>query len=138
MGMGRRLLLATVSIAVCLVLVSPLVTGTDDFPVSTQPMFAVPRGQFAEFVTARGFDDEGEVVDLSLAEIGGTDDPLIAEALLRAARSSGTLDRVCDRILARSDRNLAAVEVVSVTHDLDVARDEPPAALDVLHRCVAR
>ena len=94
-GQWGRAALATASIAVIGLLFLPVITRSDDFPLSTQPMFAAAREPLAEFVTARAFDAEGAAIDLSIEQIAQTDDPLVAERVLADAVSNGELRELC-------------------------------------------
>lgn len=114
-----RTALAALSLLVVIALLSPLVTETDDFPLSTQPMFATPRAQFAEFITARAFDSSGIEVELTMAQIAETDDPLVAEESFRDAFREGRVGALCGEVAARVPAVVARVEVVELTHDLD-------------------
>ena len=129
--------LAGVTIAVSALLLVPAFTGSDDFPISSQPMFAAPRENIAEFVTARGIDVDGAPVDLSIEEIARTDDPLVAEVLLLNAASGNTLPGTCREISERTDRSLAAIEIVRVRIDLDDGLGSSEVEVEVLERCQA-
>ena len=130
-----RTALAAVTLVVSVVLAIPVVTGSDGFPVSSQPMFAVPRDNLAEFVTARAVTASGEVVDLSMREIASTDDPLVAERLLLEARRTNSLLATCNEIAGRIERTETSVEIVRVRHNLDDGIGQTPAEIEVLERC---
>ncbi len=135
-GQWGRAALATASIAVIGLLFLPVITRSDDFPLSTQPMFAAAREPLAEFVTARAFDAEGAAIDLSIEQIAQTDDPLVAERVLADAVSNGELRELCSDIATRVVGEADSVEVISVVRDLD----EPDSGaglvnLEVLERC---
>ena len=132
-----RAALAAVTVLVSALLLIPVFTGSDDFPISSQPMFAAPRSNTAEFVTARGIAIDGKPVELSIDEIARTDDPLVAEALLLDAVSRNTLPAACREIAERIDPTLAAVEVIRVRVDLDDGVGSGTAEVDVLERCPA-
>lgn len=120
-------------------LLSPLATTSDDFPLSTQPMFAAARDPLAEFVTARAFDLNGREIELTIRQIAQTDDPLVAERSLADAVRNDGLSGLCDQIgarLAQAAVGAVAVEVISIVRDLD--QGESIAAItrvDVLERC---
>ena len=132
-----RAVLAAVSVLVSALLLIPAFTGSDDFPISSQPMFAAPRSNTAEFVTARGIAIGGEPVELSIDDIARTDDPLVAEVLLLDAVSRDTLPATCREIAERIDPTLSAVEVVRVRVDLDGGFGSGTPEVDVLERCQA-
>lgn len=98
-------------------------------------MFAVPRDNLAEFVTARAVTASGEVVDLSMREIASTDDPLVAERLLLEARRTNSLLATCNEIAGRIERTETSVEIVRVRHNLDDGIGQTPAEIEVLERC---
>ena len=132
----NRGLLAAVSVVVSVLLLSPLVTQADDFPVSSQPMFAEPRARLVEFVSARGVDETGASVRLSIDEIAQTDDPLVAEQFLRNADRTNDLANLCAEIAQRSEPDLSAIEIILVTHDLNLGFSENSVtSLEVLERC---
>ncbi len=132
----NRGLLAAVSVVVSVLLLSPLVTRADDFPVSSQPMFAEPRARLVEFVSARGVDQTGASVRLSVDEIAQTDDPLVAEQFLRNADRTNDLENLCAEIAQRSEPDLSAIEIILVTHDLNLGFSENSVtSLEVLERC---
>ncbi len=133
---SRRTGLATVTIVVSALLALPAFTGTDDFPVSSQPMFAEPRSETAEFLTARGIDVDGQTVRLSISELAATDDPLVAESVFINADRESRLTLLCQDILERSGERVVAVEIVRSRHDLDAGFAEFTALdVDVLERC---
>ena len=114
-----RIGLAIVTVLISAVLAIPAITGTDDFPVSSQPMFATPRADVAEFVTARGVGANGDTIDLTIDEIGETDDPLVAQEQLRDAERTNSLANTCLQIADRVSPSAASVEIVRIRHDLD-------------------
>ena len=131
-----RAFLAATTVFISLLLLIPAFTGADDFPVSSQQMFATPRASTAEFVTARAVATEGELVDLTIREIAQTDDPLIAEASLLNATGTSTLAETCRDIAGRTGRPVAAIEIVRIRVDLDSGVSAPsPTSVEVLHRC---
>ena len=108
-----RRALAAISLIVVAVLLVPAVTGADDFPISTQPMYADVRPERESFVTARGVDGSGATVALSMRQIARTDDPLIARQRLRDAAAQGpeALDVACQDIANRVPE-VVEVEIV--------------------------
>ena len=130
--------LSVVSLLIVLLLVSPVLTEVDDFPVSTQPMFATPQEQFVTFVTARAITDEGGEVELTMEQIASTDDPLVAEEFMSDARRDGRLGEVCrsiaSRVPSRADEidTVEQIEIVELTYDLDLVE---PVNVVVLASC---
>ncbi len=101
-------------------LLFPVLVDSDDFPLSTYPMYSSARGQEVSFVTAYGIDAAGESVALGIGTIGGTDDPLIATGELRSAIRLGQAADRCGEIASRVDPNdgITVVEVVTERHDV--------------------
>ena len=133
-----RTALAAVTLLVSTLLAIPAFTGSDDFPISSQPMFATPRTDTAEFVTARGINNEGQQVELSIGEIAQTDDPLVAEVLLRNAERTNELATSCQEIAGRTDQPLASVEIVRISVNLDAGIGSGAGTeVEVLERCQA-
>lgn len=135
-----RLLLAIVSVAICLVLLAPAVTGDDGFPLSSHPMYASARSGDGELITAEGFDSSGQRIALPIMVIANTDDPLIARTRMSNAAASGRAEAVCLEIEERAPDAVVVIEVVQVRHDLRgfVRGDTAPLSRDVLARCEAR
>lgn len=118
--MSRRVRIS-LTIAVVLLLVAPVLVNRDGFPLSTYPMYSRTRGDVVGFVTAYGVDDEGRRHELSLAAIGESDDPLIVAGELRAAIRAGRAEGRCDEIATRvagADTPFELVEVVTERHDV--------------------
>ena len=133
-----RTALAAATIAISAILTIPAFTGSDDFPISSQPMFATPRSETAEFVTARGINMEGQHVELPISEIAQTDDPLVAEVLLRNAERTNDLATSCQEIAGRTDQPLTSVEIVRISVNLDDRIGTSDGAdVEVLERCQA-
>lgn len=123
----------------------PIVSGADSFPLSTYPMYATARPRQGSLVTAVGLDDQGREIRLSLALIGSTDDPLIAESLLRTAVRQERTGRLCTEIAARTARDAQRHEVIDIvvlTELLDlvdlVAGTAPPSERTVHATCAVR
>ena len=96
----------------------------DSFPLSTYPMYAHDRADTAIFRTAVGVTRSGAIERLSLDLIADTDDPLVAQGLLRDAVGRGDGQALCneiaERVASADDRgDLVLVEVVEVNLDLD-------------------
>ena len=133
-----RAALAALTILISALLAIPAFTGSDDFPVSSQPMFAAPREATAEFVTARGIDIHGDLVELSINEIAQTDDPLVAEVVLRDAEQLDALTSTCRQIAGRVDQPLVSVEIVRIRLNLDDGIGASSATnIEVLEQCQA-
>jgi hypothetical protein len=105
-------------VAVLAAVIWPVVRGHDSFPLSTYPMYAQRRGDVVAIATAVGVEPDGETRRLSLRTIADTDDPLIAESLLRRAIDEGTTASLCRRIAARASDNVVAVEIADERHDV--------------------
>ena len=110
----RRLTAALVAAAV----ISPAIRDRDSFPLSTYPVYATARERVAVLGTAVGVDEDGRRERLSMAAIGETDDPLIAESTVRNAVRAGRAQALCRAIARRVEPGLEAVEVVEETHDI--------------------
>ena len=115
-------------VAVLAVLLSPLVTNRDSFPVSTYPMYAGQRDREVVLATVTGVDAGGQRRELSLAAIARTDDPLIATALVAQAIAGGTAADLCAAIAPRVAAGIVTLEVVEERHDA-VARTRDEASL---------
>ena len=112
------------------VLLSPLVTARDSFPLSTYPMYASARADTADLVAAVGITESGDITRLSLVVIGKSDDPLIVESRLRLATNSGNADALC-RDIAQRVRAANRIEVVTERHRLaDIATNPNSPAID--------
>lgn len=131
-----RVALAALSVIAIGLLFIPLATGVDDFPLSTQPMFAAAREQQVEFVTARAVDPDGQIVGLTMNQLARTDDPLVAERVLARAVEEDSLAALCTDITRRLSGQIDAVEVISVTYDLDDrGADADAIDVEILFRC---
>jgi hypothetical protein len=126
-------------VAVLAAVIAPAVTNHDSFPLSTYPMYASARSDEASFATAVAVDGNGESHRLSLRTVARTDDPLIAESLVRRAIVTGEADALCVEIARRVAQPGVAIEVVDEQHDV-VARaaGEPSLLGRTVHaRCEA-
>lgn len=120
----RQIMAGLTTVCVALVLLSPLATGRDSFPLSTYPMYATARADTADLVSVVGISGDGQITRLSLDIIGGSDDPLIVESLVRTAINTDTADSLCQRVALRLAGGAEHVEVVTERHDLvALARD---------------
>ncbi len=97
--------------------VSPAVRDHDSFPLSTYPMYAFVRDRDAELGTARAYDRDGDEIGLSMEQIAGTDDPLIARDRVEDAIAAGEAGALCAVILRRAPA-ADAVVVVTERHDV--------------------
>lgn len=119
---------------VCVVglLLAPVVTDSDDFPLSTYPMYSRSRPSEVSFVTASGVDETGARRNLSLGIIGASDDPLVVAGELRAAIRDGRAADRCEAIARRALRaerpDVDEIEVVTERHDV-IDRVEGRASL---------
>lgn len=112
-------------------LLLPVGLDRDSYPLSTYPMYSRVRADEVGIVTARGLDSAGARRELPMATIAATDDPLVAEALLRRDVRSGrdARDQLCAEIAGRvDDPTIVAVEVVTEVHDV-VAQASRSASL---------
>ena len=116
--MLRRWVRSLSVVGVIAVLIAPVVTNRDSFPLSTYPMYARTRAAEVSFVTAQGVDGDGAIMPLSLDVIGSSDDPLVVAGELRAAVRRDEADERCQAIArrVRSER-IEHVEVVTERHD---------------------
>jgi hypothetical protein len=112
----RRL---AITVVVLLALVSPALRDHDSIPLSTYPMYATARGDVVVLGTAVGVDDQGATTRLSLDTIARSEDPLIAESLVRRAIQSGDTDALCRGIARRVEDEITRVEIVEERHDLE-------------------
>ena len=134
MANGRRIQIAVMVGAVA-ILVWPVVVNSDDYPLSTYPMYSSDRPYEVTFVVARGITETGHQVGLGLQTIGSSDDPLVVAGELRAAIRNGDADKRCREIAARvagpvaerpSDQVVSEIEVVTEIRDVvQHARGEP-------------
>lgn len=127
-----RSVLAAISVLVVLVLLSPLATNADDFPISTQPMFATPQPRQVEFTTARAVDVAGDVAGLTMDQIAQTDDPLVAQEFVRDARRADRLVELCAEIAGRAGSDVAVIEIIELTHDLE---SDVVVSIETLESC---
>lgn len=135
-----RATLALVSVATCLTFLAPALTGDDDFPISSHPMYATARSDRAELITAEAFDSTGAVVPLTMEVIAATDDPLIAEQRMRNAAASDDADGTCRAIADRAPDSVTRIEIVAVVYDLRafVSGETTPATRQALAECTTR
>jgi hypothetical protein len=138
MANGRRIRIAVMVGAVA-ILVWPVIVDSDDYPLSTYPMYSSDRPNEVTFVVARGITETGHQVGLGLQTIGSSDDPLVVAGELRAAIRNGDADKRCWEIAARvagrvagpvaerlSDQVVSEIEVVTEIRDVvQHARGEP-------------
>jgi hypothetical protein len=132
----RRHVRVALTLVVIGLLVSPVVSNVDDFPLSTYPMYSSARPSEVNFVTAQGVLATGEVVTLGLEVIGATDDPLIAAGELRAAIRTDQAVARCREIAERvpSDSRIVSVNVVTERHDVIEHTLERPSVISrVVH-----
>jgi hypothetical protein len=101
-----------------LVVVSPAVRNRDSFPLSIYPVYASVRARDAVIDTAFGESADGTERRLTMSEIAGTDDPLIAEQRVSSAIDSGRAGDLCARIASKVGEDVTAVVVVREVHDV--------------------
>ena len=121
----RRAVAAVISIGLIGAVLEPLVRAPDDdgFPLSTFPMFAVPRPAQLTMSYALGVAGDGRTRTLSPAQLG-TGEVLQAFARLARALEAGpdACAALCATIAARVARDPALADVVEIrlvtaTHD---------------------
>lgn len=123
MVMQRKLRALSV-IGVTGLLFVPVVIDRDSYPLATYPMYARTRSAEVSFVTAQGVRSDGEIVRLSLAEIGASDDPLVVAGELRAAVRRGEAQARCAAIASRvDDDRIEQIELVTERHNTLIALD---------------
>lgn len=123
-------------------LLLPVLVDSDDFPLSTYPMYSRERPAEVSFVTAQGVAPDGTIVPLGLDVIGASDDPLVVAGELRAAIRDDRAAEQCDLILSRLHDDAFAegqqsgliVRVVTERHDVvEHTRDRPSLLDRVVH-----
>lgn len=122
------------------VLVIPAVTGTDDIPLSTYPMYANPRSSIVEFVVPVALDAGQVERDLSTTTIAETRDPLIAESFLRSEVAAGRVSELCQQIAMRiTDEQVVSIEIRTERHRVVDRALGDPSLIDqqVVARCEA-
>jgi hypothetical protein len=119
-----------IALLVLAAMMSPALRNRDSMPLSTYPMYATARGDGAVLGTAIGVDDGGSARRLSLDAIARTEDPLIAESLVRTAIRTGRADALCREIAGRVDRGITEVQVVEERHDLERYAAGDPSLVD--------
>ena len=110
----------------------------DSFPLSIYPMYAWSRPEVVNVPTAVLHDPDGVRLRLSMQQIGGIDDPLVASAAIRDAVSTGTADELCREIADRvGGDQQGTVEVVFERHNLIefVAGAKTPLDVTVYASC---
>jgi hypothetical protein len=112
---------------------------SDDFPISTYPMFTTERGEVVDLDTAVLVDDDGRH-RLSPEAIGGSDQIVTAAVTVSQAISDGAVATglLCEEIAGRVD-GPGVIEIVTERHDaVDLLRDGADAMSVTVHeRCDA-
>lgn len=118
--LDRRIVRGTVVAAVVGLLLVPVIVDSDDFPLSTYPMYATARSNDVAFVTAWGFHANGERHELGLDVIGSSDDPLVVAGELRASIRAGAAEERCLEIAMRASNepSIVSIEVTTERHDV--------------------
>ena len=130
-----------VTAGVALAVLSPAVLpgGADGFPISTYPMFTADRGRVIDLDTVV-LAERGRRSRLSPEVIGGTDEIVLASAVVSKAIRAGTaaLELLCREVADRVDQP-GTVEIVTERHDTAaLLRDDAPARHVTVHqRCDA-
>lgn len=136
---SSRLSARVAALVLVAVVLSPLVTGHDSYPLSTYPMYAFVRPREQTFDRVIAIERDGTERRLSMATIASTDDPLVAEQRVRDAVARGGADALCAQVAARAPSGVASVLVVRERHDVvSVATGESePLSRTVVARCSA-
>jgi hypothetical protein len=108
-----------ITLVVLAAVISPALRNRDSVPLSTFPMYATARGDVAVLGTAVGVDRQGAARRLTMDTIARSNDPLIAESLVRTAIQNGDADALCREIASRLRDEVVEVEIVEERHDLD-------------------
>jgi len=118
--LDQRVVRGAIVASVVGLLLIPVITDSDDFPLSTYPMYATARADDVDFVTAWGRDANGDRLELGLEVIGSSDDPLVVAGELRASISAGTASARCREIAGRisSEPAIISIEVTTERHDV--------------------
>jgi hypothetical protein len=130
-----------VTSVVGLVVLAPalLPDPSDDFPISTYPMFTIERGEVVDLDTAVLVDDDGRH-RLSPEAVGGSDQIVTAAVTVSQAISDGAtaVALLCREIAGRVD-GPGTIEIVTERHDaVDLLRDDAdPISVTVHDRCDA-
>jgi hypothetical protein len=129
-----------VTVVVVALMLAPSVSvrPSDDFPLSTYPMFAVDRGRRSAFSTAVGVTDDGTRLRLSPHLLAGTEEPILAVRIARQMTNRDP-DGWCLEIATRvarsnpgpTDDPVVEIEVVTETHDViaTLLDDAPPVGV---------
>jgi hypothetical protein len=136
--MTRRWVAYGISLVAVAAVALPGFTDRDSFPLSNYPMFSNDRGRVANFDTAVGIDDAGEVERLSPRRISGSYEVIHAASTVTKAIRSGDAGALCREIAARArDDGFARIEVVTEAYDTVgwFEGDETPAARRVHATC---
>ncbi len=124
---GRRRAAVLLTVAAVLV---PAVSGRSSFPLSDYPIYAEARPRLATFATARGIAADGSWVELGMATIARTDDPLIAQSRLqRATATEAAAAQLCGEIARRVGDRVVAIELARERHDLVAGAGGDPSML---------
>lgn len=108
MSLRRALHAYGLALAVVFLLLSPLLHGKDDFPLSTYPMFSRKRPEVAWIARASAVDKEERQVLLSPSLIASSE-PMQAVATLNRALSRPSTARVlCKEIAGRVARSTSS------------------------------
>jgi hypothetical protein len=133
---GPRVVVIVVVVAMAAPSLS--VRPSDDFPISTYPMFAVDRGARTAVSTAMGVTASGAEVRLSPRLLAGADEPILA---VRTARVMVNRDpggwcaevagRVATDARATGPDPVVTIRVVTETHDAvaTLTEDAPPVGV---------
>jgi hypothetical protein len=112
----------------------PALSGHDSFPISTYPMYAFRRESTDRFPSVLGEDATATLRPLSTSLIAGSDDPLIAEAVIAQAIRNGSAMRLCERVAGGVGAEISRVLVVEEVHDVvDRARNRPSLQERIVH-----
>lgn len=85
---------------------------SDDFPLSTYPMFTAQRGRVASVDVVVGLDRDGKVVRLDPGRIADTDEVLVAAETVTDSIIEDRASDLCEDVAERVDGS--TVETVEV------------------------
>jgi hypothetical protein len=142
--MNRRAC-AIVSLGLCGAVLEPLVRDPDDdgFPLSTYPMFAMPRPPELTMAYAAGATGDGRLRSLSPAQLG-TGEVMQAFTTLQRAAGAGPGERgalcaaVARRVAGDADyRDVIEIRIMGATYDAveRIAHGAPASREAILARC---
>lgn len=117
-GKGEQIWAGVLGLGLTLLVLSPLLSGRDGFPLSTYPMFSSRRPEVAWFARALAMDAEGQTQTLSPSLVV-SGEPMLAVATLRRTFGQGpeATEKLCREIAARVAKDAAYVAATRVRLD---------------------